>query len=233
MESHEGFVAGLSNYSPDHLSQAEIACHAGFFSAAQKRYLAHKERIANQLLTRILLECPSRIGDCLEDSFSRSSYQRVQDLRRLLDLSDCRRFVMVGCGAFPATMFWLSDHFPDIDCIGLDIDAETVALAAGLASRLGRSQLRFLSIDGCDFDFSGADFVFVANHVMPKRAVLEQLLRSGKQGVQVVVREPTRLGELLAESVRPDMPAGFSIAESGEDSRTFLSYDLVLSCCNV
>jgi hypothetical protein len=38
----------------------------------------------------------------------------------LLDFRDCKNVVMVmGCGAFPATLLWLSDNFPTLHYVGL------------------------------------------------------------------------------------------------------------------
>lgn len=227
---HEGFVAGLQRYPPQQLASADIAHYAGFFSASQKRYLAFKERLATEHLTRVLEQSPERIGDQLTDRFAQDSYQRVKELLVLADLGACRRLVMVGCGAFPATLLWFSDQLPAIDYIGLDIDPDCVELANRLAAALGRHNLRFTTIDGSDFDYSGADFVYVANQVVPKRTVLERLLQYATPQLQVVVREPTHLGELLATPVRPDLPAGFAIRASGPVSQAFLSYDLLLRC---
>ena len=52
------------------------------------------------------------------------------------------------------------------------------------------------------------------NHVVPKRPVLEQIARSASVR-QVVVREPIRGGELLAESVRPHLPSVFVVDAAG------------------
>jgi trans-aconitate methyltransferase len=181
-------------------------------------------------LSRVFEGPAERIGDRLTDRFARASYQRVKELLVLTDLSACRRLVMVGCGAFPATLLWFSDQLPAIDYIGLDIDPDCVALANRLAQALGRRNLRFETINGSDFDYSGADFVYVANQVTPKRAVLERLLQSATPQLQVVVREPTDLGQLLATAVRSDLPARFVVRASGPVSQAFLSYDLLLSC---
>jgi hypothetical protein len=135
---------------------------------------------------------------------------------------------MVGCGAFPATLLWFIDQLPAINFIGLHIDPDCVQLANRLAKALGRHNLRFTTIDGSDFDYAGADFVDVANQVVPKRAVLKRLLQYATPQLQVVVREPTHLGELLATPVRPELPAGFVIHASGPVSQAFLSYDLLL-----
>jgi Methyltransferase domain len=225
---HEAFVAGLQSYSEQQPGASDIAHYSTAFSAFQRRYLAFKERLATEDLSQVLAASSSRIGDRLTDRFAKDSYQRVKELLVLADLRDCRRLVMVGCGAFPATLLWFSDQLPAIDYIGLDIDPDCVLLANRMAEALGRRNLRFETVDGSDFNYSGADFVYIANQVAPKRKVLEQLLQYATPQLQVAVREPSHLGELLAAPVRRDLPPGFAICASGPVSPAFLSYDLLL-----
>ena len=71
---------------------------------------------------------------------------------------------MVGCGAFPATLLWLRDNFPTPRYVGLDIDPACVKLATELAAALGVDKVHFELADGRNYDFGGADFVYVANH---------------------------------------------------------------------
>jgi hypothetical protein len=56
--------------------------------------------------------------------------------------------------------------------------------------------------------------------------VLEQIARSSSVR-QVMVREPTIVGELLSEAVKPDLPPVF-VADGAGAVAGFLSYDLLL-----
>jgi trans-aconitate methyltransferase len=160
----------------------------------------------------------------IDKGFARDAYKRVADLIGMVQA--CNNLVMVGCGAFPATLFWLRDHFPGARYTGLDTDARCVETATKLAEAMG-IEMSFNVIDGSDYNFAGADFVYVANQVVPKKAVLQQVARSGNV-TRVVVREPTRKGELLAEAVRYDLPEEFVVESEGVESPIFLSYDLLL-----
>jgi hypothetical protein len=110
--------------------------------------------------------------------------------------------------------------------VGLDIDLGCVKMAAELVAALGIVNVHFELIDGRQYDFGGFDFVYVANHVVPKRAVFEQIARSTSVR-RVVVREPTRIGELLAEAVRSNLPPVFVADAAGAESG-LMSYDLLL-----
>jgi hypothetical protein len=223
---HDSFLRELSIMGEDGLDEAERSFHAAFFSLSQKRYLAIKERRATERLLSLGRGADLPVEAVL-DGFDRSAYERVRDLKVLVDFRTCRTVVMVGSGAFPATLLWLRDHFPELCYCGLDIDPECVAMANKLATSIGADNMRFILADGTAYGFDGADFVYIANHVVPKRGVLEQIARNPSVR-QVVVREPTRHGELLAETVRYNLPDAFIIAAAGEESGQFLSYDLAL-----
>ena len=222
--THESFVRELARRQDDPtagLDSAERAHFAAFFSQCQRRYLAIKEKQESEAMMKVV--DGATVSAIMDIGFGRDAYDRVADLIGMV--STYRNLVMVGCGAFPATLFWLCDHFPRVHYTGLDIDARCVGTATKLTEAMG-IEMDFKVIDGRDYDFADADFVYVANQVAPKKAVLEQVGRSGI--TRVVVREPTRKGELLAEAVRYDLPEEFVVESEGVESPIFLSYDLLL-----
>lgn len=226
ISTHESFVRELARRPDDPtdgLDSDERAQFAAFFSQCQRRYLAIKEKEESEKMMAVVKGATTSAIESM-DRFGRDAYKRVDDLIDMVPA--CRNLVMVGCGAFPATLFWLRDHFPRARYTGLDLDARCVETATKLTEAMG-IEMDFKVVDGSDYNFADADFVYVANLVVSKRAVLEQVARSSNV-TRVVVREPTRKGELLAEAVRYDLPEDFAVESEGVESPIFLSYDLLL-----
>jgi SAM-dependent methyltransferase len=229
---HEEFVLRLAAWAVDSnedVASDTLAREAELLREYQRRYLSLREAE----LTRLLLALPAGAafpahGE-FPTAFGSASYGRVGDLVRLVNLTTCRRAVVIGCGAFPATVLWLRDHQPSLACVGVDVDPTTVTLAKALAERFSLADLTFLEADGCAFDYAGFDFVYVANQVTPKSRALERIAATADRDVQVVVRNPYGLGWLLAECVRNRLPERFQISAEGSRSPGFLSVDLVLS----
>jgi predicted O-methyltransferase YrrM len=227
VEVHEWFLRELPTIAPeDHLDETDLTSYRELCSRCHKRYVAIKEAQANKILLAIAKNAGTSTGEKLS-GFGRMAYDRVRDLKTLVDFRSCKKVAMVGSGAFPATLLWLRDHFPTIHYVGLDIDSSCVKLASELVAALGFDNVQFKISDGRQYDFGGIDFVYVAAYVTPKRAVLEQIARSPSVR-QVVVREPTpRGGELLAEAVRPHLPP-FFVADAAGAVGGIMSYDLRL-----
>jgi hypothetical protein len=244
---HEWFLHELSTIDTlaDHLNATERANYGAVCSRCHKRYLAIKEAQENKNLLAIARNAGTSTGENL-GGFGRSAFPPLtttqlaafrggrgfnpacqsSSLRTLLDFRGCKNVVMVGSGAFPATLLWLSHNFPTLHYVGLDIDPGCVTMATELVTALGIDNVHFEPIDGRQYNYGSADFVYVANYVVPKRAVLEQIARSTSVR-RVVVREPTRGGELLADPVRSHLPSAFVVDAAGAEAGIMM-YDLLL-----
>lgn len=213
----------------DRMEKSVFLYHSVFFTNCQRRYLSIKERESVKSLLEAEKKGNCSLRDLLSFQFGKNSYDRVTDLSEKIDFTRCRRAVMVGCGALPATLLWLYDHYPTIDYVGLDSDADCVALASKAMNALKIKGMRIVNWDGREFDFSGVDFIFIANQVSPKKALLEQVANTSDTDLQLVVRNPTCLGKMLAECIRDNFPPGFSIQHDGNESQAFLSVNLFLN----
>jgi hypothetical protein len=157
-----------------------------------------------------------------------AAYDRVADMFAQIDFSNCRRFVLVGGGELPMTALHVHDRtgVAHIDC--LDTRPEAVRSTEALAAWLGSDRLRAICFDGAQHDYSGADVVFVANMVSPKRVVLARILDTAPVHVRVILRDPYSLGLLWAEAGGAELDPRLSIVARGAGSR-FLSRDLFLT----
>jgi len=246
---HEWFLHELSTIDnlADHLNATERTNYGAICSRCHKRYLAIKEAQENKTLLAKVRNAGTSTEEKNLTGFGRNAFPpltttqlaafrggrgfnpacQASSLRTiLLEFRNCTNVAMVGSGAFPATLLWLRDNFPTLRYVGLDVDPGCVKMAAELVAALGIDNVHFEPIDGSLYDFGGFDFVYVANYVVPKRAVLEQIARSTSVR-RVVVREPTRGGELLADPVKPHLPPAFVVDAAGAASG-LMQYDLHL-----
>jgi hypothetical protein len=112
---HKSFLHQLSTIGSlaDHLNDAERASYRDLCSRCQKRYLAIKEAQANKDLLAIASNAGTLTGEKLSGRDG-NAYDRVRDLRKLIDFRNYENVVMVGSGAFPSTLLRLRDNFPTL-----------------------------------------------------------------------------------------------------------------------
>ena len=155
------------------------------------------------------------------------AYQRVESMFDQVDLSNCRRFVMVGCGQLPVTAIQALERCPQAIVVALDPDARAIEAVKRLQPAFGWDRLQPVLTDGCHFDFAEADIVYVANMVMPKQGVIARILDTAPSSAQLVVRDPYSLGIFWAERAETQLDPRLTVAGRGPGSR-YLSRDLFL-----
>ncbi|RJP40875.1 MAG: hypothetical protein C4548_09820 [Desulfobacteraceae bacterium] len=229
LDTYEEFIKNLAlfeNHALETVGEKSFAHYSLFFTNCQRRYLMLKEQKASRTLIKQNKE-NTLIQRRWNSEFENNSYNRVKDLSRMVDFSSCKKIVMVGCGAFPATLFWIYDHYPGMKYIGIDLDSDCIALSSSVSKELNLEKIVFEAKDGREYNYRDVDFVYIANQVTPKKDVLSRILETSSKKIQIVVRNPTPLGRLLAECVLKSSPSNFSFVQAGHPSKSFLSQDLL------
>ena len=163
--------------------------------------------------------------------FGSKTFNRVHDMFDVVDFSAAKHFVLVGCGAFPATAFHVC-HRTDIENIAcLDLRRDAIDTLRLLREKYNLSRIAVHPpCDGCDHDYSGADIVYVANLVSPKFSVIKRIVATAGDGVQIIVREPYAIGRLFTEAATDKLPANLSIKATGPYEPAFYSRNVFLGC---
>lgn len=155
--------------------------------------------------------------------FAGDSYARVADLFDRVDFRACRELVMVGSGPLPVTLLHVADRTDVPRIVGLDVDEDAVQVAGRICERLGSTRIEVRVCDGRAHDYGGADVVYVANLITPKRAVLARIAETARPGTPVVVREPIGAGVLFAECGVPPSSRRLPAVGVGRGAPRFLS----------
>jgi hypothetical protein len=194
-----------------------------FFRACHLRYLFLREQAL--ALRRQAQDPLPPAAELLQELFGKEAIPRVRALNHAA--AGCRRAVMVGCGPLPALGLWLLQQNPELTVTGLEVREDALIVAQRLIRGAHPGRLTLAQTDGAHFDYAGADLVYVANQVAPKRRVLERIAGTAPSAT-VIVRDPIGPGWFLAEPVADSLPAPYAIMKTGAESMVFLSRDLVL-----
>lgn len=229
-EQHINQLVDLAMERAD-AGESHLTAHPELLTHFPQLRILYESYIAKMELQAVatLLAGKSATGSIAErtDSGGRLAYRRVDDLFEQVDFRTARRFVMVGCGRFPATALQAAERFPGLEVEALDTDFSVLNVGRDLTAATGLRDIDFQQGDGATHDFSQADIVFVANMVSPKAATLRQALNTGRPGMILVVREPYGLGRLWAERAEDKLDARLQVISRGPGSR-FLSRNVFL-----
>jgi hypothetical protein len=201
----------------------------GAFAPFQRRSLALSEAREAERLMAMEWNAPSPASDRVRSDFGRHTYDRVPEVLRLADFGACRRFVMVGCGAFPAAALLVRDATAVPEIVAFDLDARAAGLARRVVAAMRESRIRIDSGDGAVYDYDGAGIVYLANQVSGKDRVLERVRDTAPSSAVVIVREPYGVGRLVAESVQCRLPPPFRVGAFGEGNPDFYSRHVLLA----
>lgn len=144
-----------------------------------------------------------------------SMFSRLEALTAHVTKPGMRRIVMVGCGWRPVTMFYLHEATDAQEIIGLDVVPDAVDTAAAIGRKLGYDRMHTVLCNGANFDYAGADLVYVASMVSGKREVIARVLETAPEDVRLALWEPVSLGHLWLEGCEPDGIAALEIIGRG------------------
>lgn len=164
----------------------------------------------------------SSIKEYLSLDYNKKFYQDILNEFSNLDkyMKNCNNFIMVGCGSFPITLFYVCEKYSNLNIIGIDNSPEAIINAKELKTKLNYQKLAFEIIDGINYNYSNIDIIFIANLVIPKTKVLKRIAMTCKQGTKIFLRIPVMYGSLLSEDVNYSSINSFKSIEVIEPSKT-------------
>jgi len=124
----------------------------------------------------------------LDADYIREEYTRKWNDIRDLDMTGWKNLVMVWCGPFPETILYIYENTPIKKVIWVDYNSEAIFLAGEIIRFLGITDILLKYQDWCKYDYSDADIVYVASFVNLKKEIVNQVLKTWKKDVQILIR---------------------------------------------
>ena len=157
------------------------------------------------------------------------AYARMGEILELFDIESCRRFLMVGCGPLPDSLFHLHDWTGVEDLVGIERDPRALRRARQLVDAFELHRIRILDAEVCDVDYAGFDAICCSAFVTPRHPIMQRIAATARPGAVVILRDPVFTGTLLFEDVVRSLDPRFEIhAESGAALGRFMLKHYVL-----
>lgn len=133
--------------------------------------------------------------ELLNAQYIKEDYIRKWNDLKNVDLSWEKTLVMVGCWPFPETILYMYENTPLKKVIWLDYSNEAIYMAWEIIRFLWFEDITLRYHDGCTYDYKEADIVYIASFVELKEEIIEQVIKTWKKTVQILLRQPAWLNE--------------------------------------
>lgn len=189
-----------------------------FCEAYHERLLEIKEKEALVNKTGNI----TNFSDHLTLEYNQKFYQDI--LKEFSSLQNymvkSKRFVMVGCGSLPITLFSIAQEYKKTELTGIDNSLEAIINAKELKEKIKSKRVTFDIVDGINYDYYKFDTIFIANLVIQKTEVLKRIAMTSKPNTLVFMRVPVLYGNLLSEDVNYVSMNSLELIDSIEPSDT-------------
>ena len=206
----------------------DFASFQSFFHDCLLRFaIALEELSLRELIEQKSVSAPD-FGQLLIER-AKPSYERMANTIRLADHAQCRKYVMVGIGRVPFSLFYLHDFTSIPEMIGIDNNPQAIEKCQQGLDLYNLSRISVQCKDGRHYDYSDADIVYVACFARPKKEILDQIARTAKRDCQIIVQVPEFTGSLLNDRVTFDNQ--FSVTAQSPEPSSWMLRHVVASLC--
>jgi len=226
----EDFVLVMKNYLAFIAAYTDVAAYDAFelgpaypefqkfFYRATLEFTWRMEEKAFAEITAAELQPWQRMKDVVSECIA-GSYSRMEELPALVDVSQIRSIVMLGCGKVPASLFYLQDHTNIPAIVGIDTAREAVDCSNALVAKFKLDRVRVLEADAATFDYSFFDAIYFDPFATPRMDILKQIRATARPNATIILREPQFTGSLAFERILPFMQPAFNLVKAGDPKK--------------
>ncbi len=129
----------------------------------------------------------------------RGAYTRMEELPSLVDFSQFRSIVMLGCGKVPSGLFYLYDQTPIPAIVGIDNLPQASGRLNALLRKFNLDRVRVIEADAATLDYSYFDAIYFGPFAAPRKDVMKRIRATARPNATVILRDPILTGSLGLE----------------------------------
>ncbi len=217
MKSFQAFTAAYSDivaYDAFEIGPAFTEYHEFFLRATLQFAWRMEERAIEEVMEASLKKgdkLKSLVGECV-----RGAYTRMEELPTLVDFSQFRSIVVLGCGKFPSSLFYLQDETAIPAIVGVDNDRDAAQCANALIRKFNLDRVRVIEADAATLNYSYFDAIYFGPFASPRKDVMKRIRATVRGNATIILRDPVLTGSLGLEKVLPFMEPAFTLLRSGD-----------------
>ncbi len=136
-------------------------------------------------------------SELLDKDIIRESFERKDKEIESLDFSNAKTLVAVGSWPLPETLLYIYENTNIKNIIWVDNNHEAVFMSWEMINWLNLDKITFHQWDWVDYDYKNADIIYLPLFTYPKDKILDRIVETWKNSVQILLCNPKWLWNLL------------------------------------
>lgn len=170
-----------------------------YFTNINMYYLRSIESVQSiSIMTKWIHNFDS-FADLMDKEIIKQSFETKWNELKNIDFSWAKTMIMVWSWAMPETLLYIYENTNIKNIIWVDYNHEAVFMAWEMISWLNLDKITFHQWNWTHYDYSEADIVYMPLFTFPKDEILERIVETWKDNVQILITIPKWLWNLLFE----------------------------------
>lgn len=165
--------------------------------------------------------------DLIDKDYIQTRYQKKIKELKSLDFSNAKKMVCVWCWPMPETILFIYENTNIKQIVWLDNSSEAIYIAWEMISSLWLENINLIHINWEDYDYSDADIVYIPWFVYPKNKILDKIVESWKNNVQILVDSSIYLQKMLFDDIWEDYNQRLKIVNIDESDSSYYKQNMI------
>jgi len=197
-----------------------------YFTQANLYYLRSIESVqALSIMTQGIHNFES-FTDLIDKDVIKQSFNSKWKEIKSLDFSKAKNLVMIWSWPFPETLLYIAENTDIEHIIWIDYNHEAIFISWEMISWLNEDKITFVQCNWTEYNFSETDIVYMPLFTYPKEQILEKIVETWKDSIQILITVPKWLWNLLFEGISY-IPNRLKIVSRETVKTVFTNYEVI------
>lgn len=169
----------------------------------------------------------SNFIDLIDKDYIQTRYQKKVNELKSIDFTGATNMVCVWCWPMPETILFIYENTEIDNIIWIDNSSEAIYIAWEMIRSLSLENINLVHINWEEYDYSDADIVYIPWFVYPKNPILDRIVETWKDNVQILVDSSLYLQKMLFDDVWEDCNQRLKITNVNKSDSQYYKQNMI------
>jgi len=211
----------------------DIFCHSKFykfykefFTNTHEYYLRSLESMqALSVMTKWIHDYDS-FSELMDKDLLRATFERKWREMNSLNFKYVKNFTFAWSWPFPETMLYVYENTNIEEILWLDYNHEAIYMSWEMVAWLWLKSIKFRQCDAREFNYNKSDIVFIPLFVPMKNEIIEQIIKTWKKDIQILIVNPKWFLNMIYEEIW-EISNRVSVSHREDLSTEFVTQEII------